>query len=223
MSSQYLEVQRRLQQAGLYTGKLDGDWGGGSEGAYQAGLAKGQDYAMGLFDIAWSAKVEPAFTKRTKEIASLLQAGDNGANELMSCMAFESGETFDPKKQNNGGAEYYGLIQFGSDAAKDCKTTVEKLIKMTRLEQLEYVYLFFKPKAGQIKNLGDMYMRILLPRGIGKPDTYVLWDKETYPKTYLQNKGLDINHDGDITRGECIAKVMEKYRRGMSPRFRRPL
>lgn len=223
MSTPLLEVQRRLQQAGLYKGKLDGDWGGGSEAAFQAGLAKGQDFALGLFDIAWSAKVEPAFTNRTLQIAALLKLERKGADELMSCMAFESGETFDPKKPNNAGAPYYGLIQFGEDAATDCGTTLAKLLKMTRLEQLECVYLYFKPLTGKIKNLGDMYLKILWPGGVGKSDDYVLWNKDARPKTYLQNRGLDINHDGDITRGECVAKVMEKYRRGMSPLFRRPL
>lgn len=223
MSKQLEEVQTRLKKAGLYTSLIDGDWGSGSERAFQAGLAKGIDYAEGVFDIAWSAKVEPEFVARVKAISKLLTLKPAGPNDLMSCMAFESGETFSPTIPNAAGAPYYGLIQFGELAATDCKTTIPALLKMTRLQQLECVYLYFKPLTGKIRNLGDLYMKILWPGGVGKDDDFILWNKETRPTTYLQNKGLDVNHDGVITRGECIVKVMEKGRRGLSPQFRRPL
>lgn len=223
MESRLSQIQLRLKTAGYYGGVVDGIWGTVSETAFQKALAKGTDYAAGLYDIAWSALVEPAFTKRTQEISVMLKLSEQGPHELMSCMAFESGETFDPTKANMAGAPYYGLIQFGTDAATDCKTTVEKLLKMTRLQQLECVYLYFKPLTGKIRNVGDMYMKILWPKGVGKDDDYILWNKEERPKTYLQNRGLDINHDGDITRGECLVKIHEKYCKGMSPKLRRPL
>jgi hypothetical protein len=164
--------------------------------------------------VAWSAKVTPLFIATVKDICQKLQCP---VDELMSCMAFETGETFSPTIANGAGAPYYGLIQFGKAAATDARTTLEDLVKMTAEEQLEYVYRFFKPYTGKLKNIGDVYMRILLPKAVGKPDSYVLFNKEQ-GKAYFQNKGLDVNKDGDITRGECLVKIQDKMIRGLHPK-----
>jgi hypothetical protein len=52
-------------------------------------------------------------------------------------------------------------------------------------------------------------MAILWPAGIGKPDSYVLWDKNGMPKTFSQNAGLDLNKDSRVTRAECLVKIRE--------------
>jgi hypothetical protein len=53
--------------------------------------------------------------------------------------------------------------------------------------------------------LEDLYMQILWPRAVGKPLDYVLFSS---PSTaYKQNKGLDANKDGNITKDEAAAKV----------------
>ena len=219
----YAAVQTRMAKDLLYTAKIDGIWGGGSERAFAAGLARGVDYADGLFDIAWSAKVSPEFVRKVKGYAQQLKLTKNGPNELMGCMAFESGETFSPTIRNGAGAPYYGIIQFGEAAAKDAGTTLQALLKMTAEEQLDCMYRFFKPYTGKLYDLSDIYMRILWPAAVGRPIQSALWDKTSRPTTYLQNKGLDINHDGVITKAEATAKVQEKLNRGMSPMFRRPL
>lgn len=176
-----------------------------------------------VYDIAWSAKVSPAFCARVKEIANDLKLPPEGADWLMACMAFESGETFSPTIRNGAGAPYYGLIQFGAAAAKDCNTTIPELLKMTAEEQLEYVYRYFKPYAGRLNALSDLYMKILWPAAIGKPEDHVLWNKETRPKTYSQNKGLDIDRNGNITKGEAAKKVYERLVRGRQTEFRRQI
>lgn len=112
-----------------------------------------------------------------------------------------------------------GLIQFMPSTAKGLGTSSEALSKMTAIEQLDYVYKYFLPYKGRLKNLGDIYMAILWPAGIGKKDDYVLWTKDKRPTTYLQNKGLDVNKDGAITRAECIKKVIEKKERGLLSQF----
>jgi hypothetical protein len=218
-------IQQKLKDAGFYTGKIDGIWGSGSQAALDASIAAGKKCAEtdGGLDIAWSAKVSPAFSARVKTMVEQLKMPPEGADWLMACMAFESGETFSPSIKNGAGAPYYGLIQFGEAAAKDCGTTVADLIKMTAEQQLEYVYLYFKPLAGKLLSVADLYMKILWPIAVGKPDSYVLWDSVSRPTTYSQNKGLDVNKDGQITKGEAASKVVDKLKRGLLPENRRKL
>lgn len=159
------------------------------------------------YDLAWSSKVPPEFTARVTTMAAQLQLPKDGADWLMSVMAFESARTFSPTIKNGAGAPYYGLIQFGAAAAKDIGTTLPDLLKMTQMQQLEYVYKYFKPLTGKLKTLSDLYMKILWPVGVGKSEDYVLWDKATRPTTYLQNRGLDLNVDGKITKAEVSSKL----------------
>ena len=73
-------------------------------------------------------------------------------------------------------------------------------------DQLNYVFKYFRPYKGKLRNLGDIYMAILWPAGVGQPDSFVLWEKGKRPTTYRQNAGLDVNKDGSITRGEAVLK-----------------
>lgn len=82
---------------------------------------------------------DPAFAKKLSEVATRLGVP---AMWLADIMAFETGGTFDPKKHN--GIGYYGLIQFGEQAAKDLGTTLPKLTQMTRVQQLDYVEKYFR-------------------------------------------------------------------------------
>lgn len=214
-------MQQQLKDAGFYTGVIDGLWGNGSQSALSACIAAAK--SSPILDIAWSAKVSPAFSARVRLMAEQLRMPEGGADWLMACMAFESGETFSPTIRNGAGAPYFGLIQFGEAAAKDCGTTVSQLVKLTAEQQLEYVYLYFKPLAGKLQSVADLYMKILWPVAVGKPDSFVLWDKASRPTTFAQNQGLDVNKDGAITKGEAASKVVEKLVRGLQPNFRRPL
>jgi len=231
-------IQQQLKDAGYDTGIVDGAWGKLSQAALTACIAagKGGNIVSGKLGIAWSAKVSPAFAARVVKMAADLQIPDvvvnngngstiqaSGADQLMACMAFESGETFSPTIKNGAGAPYYGLIQFGAAAAKDCGTTVDALVKMTAEQQLEYVYLYFKPLTGKLRSVSDLYMKILWPAAVGKPEDFVLWSKGARPTTYSQNQGLDVNKDGFITKAEAASKVYDKLTRGLQPQFRRPL
>jgi hypothetical protein len=216
-------VQQNLKNLGFYTGEVDGAWGKVSQGAFDAALdaGKGNLVTKGIYDIAWSAKVSPAFTTAVGSIASKLQLPADGPDLLMGCMAFETGETFSPTIKNAAGAPYYGLIQFGAAAAKDVGTSLPELLKMSAEGQLEYVYRFFKPYTGKLQTLSDIYMRILWPAAVGKPENYRLW--EAGSKAYLQNKGLDIDKDGVILKSEAAAMVAAKLRKGQQLVNRRAL
>jgi hypothetical protein len=134
-------------------------------------------------------------------------------------MSWESAESFRADIKNAAGSGATGLIQFMPSTAVGLGTSTAKLARMTPEDQLNYVYKYFRPYAGRLNNLGDIYMAILWPAGVGKPDSYVLWNKATKPTTFRQNAGLDLNKDGNITRGECLTKINEKLTKGKKPGY----
>lgn len=164
--------------------------------------------------IAWGARVSPVFRERVWWIADALRLNPD---DLMACMAWESGESFSPSIRNAAGSGATGLIQFMPSTAVSLGTTTAKLAKMSAEDQLNYVYKYFRPFAGRLNNLGDIYMAILWPKGVGQSDDYVLWDKGKMPTTFRQNAGLDINKDGKVTRAECLKKIKEKLAKGLLP------
>lgn len=166
------------------------------------------------YTLAWGARVSPEFRATALDVAESL--GMN-PNHLMACIAFETGETFSPSIRNAAGSGATGLIQFMPATAKGLGTTTDALAKISAVDQLSYVRMYFKPYAGRLHTLSDTYMAILWPRGIGKPEDFVLWDRATMSTTYRQNAGLDVNKDGVITKGEAARLVQSKLDRGMLP------
>lgn len=164
--------------------------------------------------IAWGAKVSQVFRDRVWWIADTLKMDPD---HLMSCMAFESGRTFSASVKNAAGSGATGLIQFMPTTAQGLGTTTAKLALMTPEDQLNFVYKYFLPYNGKLKTLADVYMAILWPAGVGKPEGYVLWDKNSRPTTYRQNSGLDVNKDGSITKLEAATKVLGLYNEGRQP------
>jgi hypothetical protein len=165
--------------------------------------------------IAWGAKVSPLFKARILWTADAL--GCN-VNDLMACMAWESGETFRADIKNAAGSGATGLIQFMPSTARGLGTTTSDLAKLTPEDQIRYVYEYFKPYAGRLDNLGDLYMAILWPKAVGKHDSYVLFDRSKTPTAFRQNSGLDVNKDGQVTRAECLVKVNQKLVKGLEPK-----
>lgn len=162
--------------------------------------------------IAWGSKVSPLFKERVLWIAETLECSPD---DLMACMAWESGETFRADIKNAAGSGATGLIQFMPVTAKGLGTTTADLAHMSPEDQLNYVYKYFRPYAGRLRNLGDLYMCILWPKGVGQSDHYVLFDRAKMPKTFRQNAGLDVNKDGLVTRAECLVKVNAKLAKGL--------
>lgn len=154
--------------------------------------------------VAWGQKVSATFRDRV-----LWLANDLGlpADDLMCCIAWESGQTFSASVKNGAGSGAVGLIQFMPQTAAALGTSTSALATMSAEDQLNYVWKYFSPYKGRLHNLGDIYMAILWPAAIGKADSYVLFDKATGPTAYAQNKGLDFNGDGRITRLEAYSRV----------------
>jgi len=181
--------------------------------------------------IAWGAKVSPQFKQKVMEICKEL---DVDPNYLMSCMAFESGETFKANIRNPF-SNAVGLIQFMPNIAVEYGTTSDALAQMTSVDQLDYVKKYFMNWRGRLKTLADVYMRIFWPAAIGKPETYVIAEKwiknhdgsvkvdkngnKIANSVYVQNSGFDTNGDELFTKGEAAALVQKKYDKGMGEGF----
>jgi len=162
--------------------------------------------------LCWGAKVSSEFRDRVRWIADTLEFDPN---DLMACMAWESGRTFSPSIKNAAGSGATGLIQFMPTTASALGTSTAVLAQMSAEDQLNYVYKYFRDYKGKLKSLSDLYMAILWPKAVGKPEHYVLWDKASKPTTFRQNAGLDINKDGEITKAECSAKLYAMKAEGM--------
>ena len=174
-------------------------------------------YTPQPFMLPWGAKVGETFIEKLFEICDRMGWGPDLADELMGCMAFESGRTFSPSVRNAAGSGATGWIQFMPATARDLGTTTDALARMSAVEQLEYVYAYFTKYRWheRVKTLEDMYMAILMPKYISSPLGTVLFSDGT--RAYAQNRGLDANEDGKITKAEAAGKVRDVYLEGFKP------
>lgn len=160
--------------------------------------------APAIRPLAWGAKVSAVFRDRVRWIGEDLEFEPDW---LMAAIAWESGRSFRSDVKNMAGSGATGLIQFMPATARGLGTTTEALAKLTPEDQLNFVWKYFAPFKGRIRSLADLYMAILWPKGVGQPDSYVLFDKGKQPTAYRQNAGLDADKDGKVTRRETVAKV----------------
>lgn len=149
---------------------------------------------------------DEAFLQKVNDVAKSLGVKPE---DLLTVMSFETGGTFNPAIKNAAGSGATGLIQFMPSTAESLGTSTEELAKMSRAEQMDYVHKYFKTQTpiGNVKNpnIDDLYMGILWPKGVGKPDDYQLFQEGG--KAYSQNKGLDIDKSGSVTKAEAAAKA----------------
>ena len=165
--------------------------------------------------LSWGRKVSVPFRDRVRTIAANLRIVD--PSWLMACFAWETGRTFSPSIRNAAGSGAVGLIQFMPQTAALLHTSSSALARMTAEGQLDYVERYFAPAKGRLRNLGDVYCQIIWPGAVGKSDDAIIFSKALKPTAYLQNRGLDINLDGDVRRGEMTAKVQALYTEGLRP------
>lgn len=150
--------------------------------------------------------VDQAFEDKVVGIAMAL---DIAPDDLMTVMAYESG--FNPSIKNSAGGSATGLIQFMPTSAKGLNTTTSDLAKMSGVEQLDYVFGYIYGSSTKVKDLGDIYMRILNPSAIGIPLSGTVFAKPD--KGYNANGKLDLNGDGKITKEETM-KCLTNNREG---------
>lgn len=171
--------------------------------------------------LAWGKKVSEEFCHKVISICQGMFHYPDAASDLMTCMAFETAGTFSPSIKNAAGSGAIGLIQFMPETARGLGTSTGELSFMEPEKQLDYVVDYFQPYAPRIHSLSDMYMAILLPHYVGLPDTAILFHENT--RAFLQNKGLDTNKDGQVTKGEVCARLYVKRQEGFLPKYSRTI
>jgi hypothetical protein len=217
--SQVLAMQKELKAKGANLGKfgpnqdgLDGRLGPYTRraaeahpeisGKYKEVLARPDSVDAQKIDV--STIQDPDFKKKLEKIAAALGTTPNA---MLAVMKQESG--VNPAARNaSGGAT--GLIQFMPDTARRLGTTTDELGKMDGVQQLDYVYKYYKMTGVGDGSAGDLYMATFMPKYIGYPDSHVLGLSGANGfsgAVYRQNKGLDRNKDGSITVGDVKQSV----------------
>jgi len=187
--------------------RTDFSGGGGGGGGYRAAAAPSP--------VAGDKEFQTGVTALAKKY-------DLDEDDLYAVMSFETAGTFDPAQKNMAGSGATGLIQFTQKTAEGLGTTTAELARMSRTEQLKYVDKYFANKGIQGGNLDDLYMAILFPAAVGKPDDYVLFGRGARAgygpgsRAYSQNSGLDVNGDGSVTKAEAAAEA--RKHKGRAPR-----
>jgi hypothetical protein len=169
---------------------------------YKDTLAKPNGVDAQTVDVA--TVQDPDFNKKLDKVASALGVK---SSDLLAVMKQESG--VNPSAQN-GTSGATGLIQFMPDTARRLGTTTAELRQMSGVEQLDYVYKYYKMTGVGNGTLGDLFMAVFMPKYIGYDDDFVLGQRGASGfsgKVYAQNRGLDRNRDGEITVADVKQSV----------------
>lgn len=151
-------------------------------------------------DLVWGEKIGCKERRKVIEVAQNIGVDPNW---LMTVIALETIETF--STSINNGVGYVGLIQFGEDAAKDAGTTQDKLVKMSFVEQMNYVQKHLSKNKSKYKTLTDLYLAVLYPSasGHGSQKNYVVLDGKAYLSNplFYKEKGeweyaIKVNRNG---------------------------
>lgn len=131
-------------------------------------------------------------------------------NWLMQIMNWESAGTFSPSVRNPKGTAT-GLIQFIESTANWLGTTTDELAQMTAVEQLDYVYEYYRRYKSKLNGYIDLYLTTFYPAAVGKPRNYVLGKNESQiAKIAAHNSSFDVNKDGKVTKGEIEDEMIKK-------------
>jgi hypothetical protein len=216
----FLTVNGLNMQAGetISVGGGSGRLGGGAGSDTLRGAGSGSTSSAQItYALPEAIAADTAFLDKVVSVSSELGFDPN---DLLRVIDFETAGSFSPKAQpiRKDGTKISsatGLIQFLEKTANGLGTTTADLANMTAVEQLDYVKRYFEPFKGRIKNFGDVYMAVHWPKGVGKDDSYVMY--EAGSDSYDANKGLDTNGDGTVTRGETLARLFSATGKGGNP------
>ena len=148
---------------------------------------------------------DTAFLNKVKTVCGSLSVN---YIDMLSCMHLETIGTFDPWIQNSLG--YTGLIQFGKAAAQTIGTTTDTLRNLDRVGQCDYVLKYFQAnnlnKRAPSPRLVDIYLTILWPAGVGKPEDFVIFPAGS--AEYKANPAFDPGGKvGYVTVGMVAAQI----------------
>ena len=148
-------------------------------------------------DVDVKAIQDPDFNKKLDKIAKALGVD---SNDILAVIKHESRGNPAAVNKSSGAT---GLIQFMPNTAKQLGTTTSALQSMSAVDQLDYVYKFYKMvgvRPGM--DAGDLYVATFMPAYLGHSDSTVLGKKGAggfNGAVYAQNSGLDRDKNGEIT------------------------
>lgn len=143
----------------------------------------------------------PEFLPELREVAVRLETRPEW---LLNVIASES--SFIPSARNRLPHQTAsGLLQIIEGTAAGLGTTTAAIRRMNPVEQLRLIERFFTPFRGKLNSLGDVYLAAF--RGfivVGGPETVVapLDGSRKERRAYYLNRGLDVDGNGRITKGE---------------------
>jgi len=156
------------------------------------------------------------FLSKIKQVANKL---DIEPDWIMMVMKSESGlnhKAVNLYCKNRGGSANtcaVGLIQFMPNTAKGLGTSTGALYKMNPVQQLDYVYKYYKPYANRIKSFYDLYLATFYPYAMGKPKDYIFGSERGMERAKLiarQNKVIDKDGNGVISMTDYIKYINTK-------------
>ena len=135
-----------------------------------------------------------AFKAKLIDICQTLRINPNW---LLLVMIKES--DLDPKKRNPRSSAS-GLIQFMDSTARDLGTSINAIRNMSGLEQLNYVFKYYKSYAGKMTCVEDVYLVTFMPGYFGSRND----DSKNMGGSRIAalNNIIDLNNDGQIKMGE---------------------
>jgi len=170
---------------------------------YKEALDKPDNLSAHNIDV--STIQDPDFNNKLQKVADALGVS---TSSLIAVMRHESGLRPDAVNKQSGAT---GLIQFMPKTAATLGTTVQDLKSMSAVDQLDYVYKYYKMNGVRPgMDAGDLYVSTFMPAALGKPDNTVLGKQGASGfsgKVYAQNAGLDRNKDGTITVADIKSSV----------------
>ena len=124
--------------------------------------------------VSTGGKTSPEFDKKLQQVADKLGIS---FNDLYKIIKFESAGSFSPGSHDPNNVSV-GLIGFTEPTAKQLGTSKAELGQMSAVDQLDYVYRYYKMVGAQPgDNVGTLYMRTFLPAFVKSPDNTVLGQK----------------------------------------------
>jgi len=182
----------------------------GMTGSESAPVAKPTS-GSGIIAVKGLEKKSDAFKNKLVQVANALGIHPDW---LATVISFESKGTFDPSVQNPQ-SKATGLIQFIPPTATQLGTTIGQLAAMTDIQQLDYVYRYFKDIVGRpMHNLDDVYLAVFMPKHMGRSSNTVAASAGT--KEYEQNIGFDREGKGYFTVGDITGTIHAVYNAGVA-------
>jgi hypothetical protein len=155
----------------------------------------------------------PEFLTELQQVAARIETRPEW---LLNVIASES--SFIPSVRNRLPRQTAsGLLQIIESTAAGLGTTTAAIRRMNAVEQLRLIEKFFTPFRGKLNSLGDVYLAVF--RGFimaGGPDTVVapLDGSRKERRVYYLNRGLDVDRNGRITKGELATTAFSVGRFG---------